>query len=421
MLIATSPRLSSDQEKNKTTEDACPAEVICTTSKCNYGLSDNRGDNEMYEDLSRQMPTSQSTYQCMTDGITPEHTKELFDHRQTIPGQRPVYCSSAKSTVTQSETLHCTKHSTKSQGEEFIYYIQHAEGPREEPDNTLDSALQTDEFCNSPQTAAVESEESTFKTVQSEELHSSTETPTIQSMTGSPLQTSTTQLGLRPNHLQISVKSDKLCKALTTSAQSQEPCPTLHVATVQSDEPSVQSQKIFKSLQTAVVQPEGLCSSIQTTAVLAERPDQSEELNRSIVSEKLNDFLNTSSSKSVNYKCKESEFVQPGVLYKVQQPANTRLDDLCDTEQAVPDHSERLYQFMQPTTVQAEGHEFMETTEDNDLKSDQRTPTQLAETYCVKQPSAVPSEEIYLSRTCDSRWSDSVTANKVAVEGDLNG
>uniref|UniRef100_A0A3B4WMV1 Ig-like domain-containing protein n=1 Tax=Seriola lalandi dorsalis TaxID=1841481 RepID=A0A3B4WMV1_SERLL len=61
----------------------------------------------------------------------------------------------------------------------------------------------------------------------------------------------------------------------------------------------------------------------------------------------------------------------------------------------------------------------MEATEDqvdSTVNSGQRSSTQCAEPYYIKQASTVQSEEIYLSRTCDSHWSDSVTANKVAVE-----
>lgn len=465
MLIATSPRLPSDQEKNKSTEDACPVEVICASSKCNSGIiGGKRGDIQIYEDHSmhRKTSTSQSTY--MTDRITTE--KELSGNQQT-PGQSPVYCSSAKSEKNKSDT-HCyTKYPTKSQGEESIYYIEHAEAPSEELDKSLQIAVQTDEFCSFLQTATVESEETNLKTltVQSEELHSAIQMSTSQSVLGRALQNITEQ-SEQPTNLQIStVKSDKLCTALKASTlQPDESSPLLHNATVHSEKPftslhttttqsekplkslhtkTVQSEKALKSLQ-STVQSEELCGSIQMADVLSEKPldclhadtansegpcsslwtatDQSEELNRSLESKEFFNFPNTTSPQSLDlYESKKSETAQSGEHYNLQQPAYIRLDDLYHREQAVPDHSD--VQSMQPTTVQAECHHTTDTTEDqvdNIFNSKQRS-TQFAESYYIKQASTVQSEEIYLSRTCNSHWSDSITANKVAVEGDFNG
>ncbi|XP_071341034.1 obscurin isoform X3 [Trachinotus anak] len=557
---ATSPRLSSDQEKNKSSEEAYPTEVICMPSKCNSGIfSGKRGDTQIYEDHSGPIPTSQSTYEYTTDRITTKQPKELYDNQQTIIGQPPVYCNSAKPTIIQSNTHHYTKQSADSQGEEFIYYAQHAEGPSEEFDNSLQTAVQTDEFCNFLQPAIVESEV----------LHSSIQVPTDQSELESPLQTSTAQSKHLTNHLQIStMKSDKLSNSSktttlqseepftslhttvvqseepftslhTTAVQSEEPFTSLHTTAVQSEEPftslqttavqseepfkslpntavqseesfkslhtttvqseepftsshtanvqskepftslhmstvkserpfkplqtgttqseeplvslhttTVQSEEPFKASQTAIVQSEELCSSIQIPSVPSEKlldclqtetvhlegpckslwtaTDQSGELNRplqtSIVqSEKLRDFPNSTSPQSLDlYYSKETEIVkQPGEHYNLGQLPQVRMDGLYHKGQAVPNHSKGLHQSMQATTDQAECHHTMEATEDqvdSKVHSGQRSSTQCAETYYIKPESTVQSEEIYLSRTCDSHWSDSVTANKVAVE-----
>lgn len=468
MLIATTPRLPSDQEKNKPTEDTYPVEVICTSSKCNSGvIGGKRGDVKTCGNDSRNRQTSapQSTY--MTDRITPEKPKELSDDQQTT-GQYSVYCSSAESENIQSDK-HCyTKHPTKSQGEEMIYFIEHAEAPSEEL-NSLQMAVQTEEFCNSLQTATVESEEGNFntQTVKLEELHNAIKMSTSQSVLGGALQASDEKSEL-PNKLQTStVRPDKLCTALKTATlQSDESCALLHKATVHSEKPSkslhtitAQSKKALNSLHTitvqsekalqflqSTVQSEKLCHSIQMADVLSEKPldclhsetfnsegpcnsfwtatDQSEELNRSLGSRTLIDFPNITSVQSMDlYESKDLEIAQPEELCNLQQPAYIRLDDLHHEEQAVPDHSDVMDQSMQPTTVQAECYHTMDTTEDqvdNIFNSKQRSPTQFAESYYIKQAPTVQSEEICLSGTCNCHWSDSVTANKVAVEGDLN-
>ncbi|XP_035860405.1 obscurin isoform X5 [Sander lucioperca] len=473
---ATSPRLSSEQEK-KSAEEAFPVEVDCMSSKCNSGtFCGERGDAQTYEEHSIHMPTSQSTYEYMTEWITPKQPKELSDNQQTTNSQSPVYCNSVKPSMMQSDTHHHTNKLTESHGEEFIYYLQHAKAPSEELDNSPQTAVQTDEICNVQQTAAVESEEATLKTltVQSEELHSSKQMWTVQSELGNPLQTSTSQSKHLTNHLQIStVKSDKFCNSLKTATlQSEEPFKSSHTATVQPEEPfkssptatvqpeesfkcshtetvrpeeplqsthtgTLQLEEPFKILQTAIVKSEELCSSIQLPAALSEKlfdclqtetvhsegpynslwtaTDQSEELNRPLQMSTVQ--LSTASPQSLDfYNSKEAEMVQPRKHYNLRKSAHVRLDD--HTGQAVTNHSKVLYQSM-ATTVPAEWHHTMKASEDQVdriINSGQRSSTQFAEPQCVKQTSTVQSEEIYQSKTYDSHWSDSVTANKVAVE-----
>lgn len=458
MLIATSPRLSSDQEKSKSTEEAYP--VLCISSQCNSGIFVGKGGDTDIEDHSRPMPTSQSTYSYTTDGTATKQPKEHPNNQRTITGQHPVHCNSAKPTIIQSNTHHYTKQSTESQGEEFFHCVQHAEGPAEEFDNSLQTAVKTDEFSNILQTVAVEEEK----------LHSSIQLAAIQTVPGSSKHTSTAQSEHLSNHLQIAtVKSDSLCNSSkhapmqpeepytplhTTTVQSERPLKSLQTGTTQSGEPftslhtsTVQSETHFKSLQTesdglysAIQMPAGLSVKLldcsQTESVDSERPcnslwtatDQLEGLNRppqtsTVQSERLSDFPYSTPPQSL-CNSKEAEPVQPGEFYNLGQLPYVRMDGLYHTGQAEPNHSDVLYQLTQDTTVQAECHHTMETTEDqvdSTVHSGQRPSTQCAEPNYIKQASTVHSEEIYLSRTCDSHWSDSVTANKVAVEGDLNG
>ncbi|XP_054870899.1 obscurin isoform X4 [Amphiprion ocellaris] len=473
---ATSPRLSSDQEKNKSTEAAYPVEAMRMSSKCNSGIFCGKGgDTLTCEDHSRHMPTSQSTYEYVTDCVATKQPQELSDNQQIIDAQSPVYCNSVQPTIIQSDTHHHTKQPTESQGEEFIYYVQHTEAPFEEPDNSQQTAVHTDECCNFMQTATVQSEETTLKapTVHSEELRRSVQMPTVHSELGNPPQTSTTMSQHLTNTLQISTaKSHTLCNSLKSATpQSEEPIESsqvanvkseesftsLHTATVQSEEPfkslqtaTVQSQEPFKSLQTATVQSEEAYSSMQKPAVLSEKlldclqtetiysvgpcnslrtaMDQSEELNRclqtsTVLSQKLSDFPNTAPLQSLDsFDPKEVEVVQPE-QYNLRQSTYVSLDDSYHTAQKVSNYSEVLYQLNQEATDQAECHHDVEMTKDqvdSTVTSGQTSSIRFAEPYYIKQASDVQSEELYLSRTRDSHWSDSVTANKVAVEGDLN-
>lgn len=492
MLIATSPWLSSDQEK-KSTEDTYPVEVDCKSSKCNYATSGDKREDMTYEEYSRHIPRSQSTYEYMTNRITSKWPKELYNTQRKINNQSPVDYSYVKPTQ-----MCCHKKSRESQGEDYSYHIQHAEGPSEEIDSSLETAVQTDGFGNFLQTATVESDESTIRavTVQSEVLNCSVQKTTVQSELCNPVQSPNVQPEHRTNHLKIStVKPDKFCNSKTlqsgelyesshtATAQSKEPFSSSHTAAVKTEEPftssytinvksdepftslhtasvqskelsapldiaSVQSEKPFtlphtatvqseeldKSLNTAIVQSEELCNSKQSD-VLSVKPSDCFK-NENINPERSCNSLGTATDQSVAladiptdyiaspqsldlYNSNMEQMVQLRDHYNLQELAS---NDLYLTEQDVISNSKGLNQSMQVTTVQEKGHLQMEATEDQadgTVNSGQRTSTQFAEPYYVKNASTVQSEEIYLS--CDSHWSDSVTANKVAVEGDLNG
>ncbi|XP_069010915.1 obscurin isoform X2 [Embiotoca jacksoni] len=451
----TSPRLSSDREKSKSTEEAFPAEVTQMSSKCNSGTFGGRGgDNQTNEDHSRHKPTSQSTYEFVTDCIATEESKEVSDHQQIPTAQLPGFHNSVKATTMQSDTHHHTKQPTESQGEEFIYYIQHTEGPSEELDNSLQTVpVHAEEFCNFLQTAAVESEESTLKTrtVQSEELPGSAWTPAVQSEPDNPLQTPTTMSEHHTNTFKIpTVKSDRFCNSLKTATpQSEEPFESLKAANVKSEESfksshmaTVQSEEPFKSLQTAIVQSGGpiqmpavhsekLLDCLQSETVYSVRPcnslwtaaDQAEELNRplqtsTVQSQKVSDFANTATLPSLDFSnVEEVETFQPA-HYNSRQSVCVRLDDTSHTGQTRSNHSDVLYEASQEATVQAEGHPTMETNEDQDstVNSEQRSSPLFTEPHYIKQTSTVQSEEIYLSRTRGNHWRDSVAVNKVSVE-----
>lgn len=534
MLIATSPRLS---------EDPYPVGVGCISTKCYNGTSSgNRGDMT-FEEHSRHIPC-QSTCEYLTDRITTKEPKELCDDQWTINAQSSVYNNFIKPTVMHSDIQHHTKQTSKLQGEDFIYYVQHAEAPFEEVNASLQKDAQTDGCCSFLQTVTVESDESALRTVkpQSEDMLS------VQSELGNHLHSPPGQLEHHTKSLQIpTVKLDKLCHPLKTlqsdghfqsshiasvqtpksfassqsvtvrseepfassqcvAVQSEEPCKSSqsvivqseepfrssksgtvqsempvkssHSGTLQSEEPykyshsatakpieysqsltvqsaellissrtaTVQSEEPTKCLNTATIQSEELCSHTQMSEVQSLKPvdglkidsiqsggscnsvwnspDQQGELNKPtdkspVQSEVLADLPNITfpqSLESISFKAELP--IQLKDHYNLHQSA---LNDLCPTGRAVSSYAEVPHQSVQGTSVQAKCHPPKSTDDqaDGTVSSGKNASSQFAEPYYVKQASIIKSEEIYLS--CDSRWSDSVTANKVAVEGDLNG
>lgn len=427
MLIATSPRLSSDQGKNST-EDPYPVEVDCMSSKCDSGISSDKTGDLTYEEHSKHIVNTQSPYEHATDRIETKQSKVLSHNQRKIHAESSIYHNSVKPKTMQSDTQNQAKHAKESQGEEFIYYIQHAEAVSEELDSSLETAVQKDDVL---QNSSVKSEESTERTLagQSEELHCQIQMPTVQSRLCNPLQSQTVQSKYHTNHLQMStLKSDKSYDILTlqsenpfkSTAPSKEAFTSVRAVNIQSEEcitsshsETVQSEEALKSFMTAILQSEEPCSSIQMSdALSAERTDclQAE---------------NTHLEESCNLGIVTD---QPEVQSKQFDPlgnaSSNQSVDLYDSEIAqttILEGHEAFYQPMQVNTFKVDFHHLMKTTEDQadfTVYSGQRSSTKFAEPYNVKQTSTVESEEMYLS--CDIHWSDSVTANKVAVEGDLS-
>ncbi|XP_047456749.1 obscurin-like protein 1 isoform X2 [Mugil cephalus] len=408
---AASPRLSSDQEKNKSTEEAYPVDVIQRFSKCSSGKA---GDTETCEE---HMPTTQSIHEYMTECVETKQPKELSGNQQITKAESPLDSYSVKTTTpTQTDTHNHTNQAMKSQGEEFIYCIAHTEDPSGELDNYLQSSVQRDEFCNILKTSTVESEESALKaqTVHSEALHCSVDVLTVQSELGNLPQTSTTMTEYPSTEI-----SDKFCYSLKSTSQTEEHFESLQTADVNSEEQcgSIETfpsfpEKHLDCLQTETLASVGPCNSLWSS--------QSEELNTTqtstVLSEKLSDVLNSTSLDLCNLKEAKTSQTEHCIF---GQSLYVRLDDPHHTGQTISNHSEVLCQSSQEETDQAECHPVMETTEDqvhSTVHFGQTSSNHFAEPSYIKQQSTVHSEGIYLSRTCDSDWSDSVTANKVAVE-----
>lgn len=245
MLIATSPRLSSDQEK-KSSEDPYPVDVDSNPSKCNYAISSGKSGDTACEEHSRKIPP-ESAFKYLTERIITKEPKELFDNHWTTNARSSVYPSTVKSTTMQNEIHHHKNQAPESQGEDFIYYVQHAEGPSEERDTSLETSAKTDEFRSFLQTATVESDEAIPRTLNapSEVPHHST---TVESDLDNTFQSSNAKLKHQTKSLQIpTCKSEKLCHPMKLP-QLDELLESSHIENVQKEQPFAFSQSVaFKS------------------------------------------------------------------------------------------------------------------------------------------------------------------------------
>ena len=315
------------------------------------------------------------------------------------------------------------------------------------------------------------------ETVQSVGLSSCSKTEGHKSveLSGS-LQTQTIQE--KENSKQIAtVLSDGLSGCLQTKTlQLNDPCDSIKSATVQSEEVSnsfsstVQSGELRNSSKTAIIsQLDELSDSLQS--VTAQSVDlwdssqsvkaQSKELGNirqmaTVLSVKLFDSsqpnilqtvgagINISENGSLQIGVLRSSpevislqpqvihsplkamTVMPGKEFGLLHSTTIQSKDLLhNTREAVPIPMEESYYNMQLTAIQTGGNTL--ETEGDALHclvySKQRANVYSLEAYKAKPVSALQSEEVYLSRACDSQWDDDGDddiALKVDVEGDFN-
>ncbi|XP_034740737.1 obscurin-like protein 1 isoform X6 [Etheostoma cragini] len=426
---ATSPRLSSEQEK-KSTEEAFPVEVDCMSSKCNSGtFCGERGDAQSYEEHSIHMPTSQSACGYVTEWIAPKQPRELSDNQQTTNAQSPVYCNSVKPTMMQSDTHHHTNKLRESHGEEFIYYLQHAKAQSEELDNSPQTAVKTDEICNVQQTAAVESEEVTLKTltVQSEELNSSKQMSTVQSELGNPLQTSTAQSEHITSH-----KSVKFCNSLKTGTLQSEQ-PFICSNTVQPEESfkssnTVQPEESFISSNTVqpeesfissnTVQPEESFISSNTVqteeSFKSSNTGQPEESFKSSNTVQTEESFKSSNTVQTEESFKSSNTGQPEESFKSSQTATVQPEESFKSSSTATVHPQESFKSSHTETVRPE----------KPLQSTHTGTLQLEEPFKTFQTAIVKSEErcssIQLAAALSEKLFDSLQTETVHSEGPYN-
>lgn len=176
----------------------------------------------------------------------------------------------------------------------------------------------------------------------------------------------------------------------------------------------VQSVKDLQKLQDKSIKTDGHCDSFNTAK------DQQEEViilpNTSTdLSEEHGDFPSATSNQTMkSCAVKMAQTVQIEDHLDQQLPV---MDDLIETRRAMSCYSQVPYQSLEAKAEWPQTTKVSENYEDCPADATRNLHTQFAESFNAKQASTGNSEEIYLS--CGSHWSDRVTANKVAVEGDF--
>lgn len=415
ILIATSPRCSPDQQQMESTEEAHSDHAVQKSSKCYSDIFTDKEGN-MCKKHDEDKITLQSAIHFATDCNTKDQLKEFHDYQQTTNVQ-PLLCShSIKTATILSNIQYHTKQTVKSKGEEIISCIDYEEVPSEELHDCLETVGQKEKDNNCLQTAP-ESEEFPSKvlSVQPEQVQNFTKITAVQSKPGNLRQKSNTKPEQNFNSVSISsLQPNKFCK-LDKSFKSKHP------ATVQSEGQCRSSQMTdAQSGKLPDCSVSGNVLSVRSCNSLRTATNESEDLNMplhkpSVLADRFWDF--TSSTSMDLSKTEEIETIQTEHLNFVHW-------DIYNAAQKGSNVSALLHRSTQEASSPEECLHTKETAQDQEDSSVhcwQKSSTDFAQFYCTKRTSAVQSNEIYLSSSSDSHWSDSVNANKVAVEGDLIG
>ena len=363
-------------------------------------------------------------------------------------------CKSSKMKNTQSKELCCSSNTEKLQSV------------------GLSKCLQAETFQSEGVSSCLQVE-----TVQSVGVSSCSKTESHQSVELScSLQTQTIQAKANSNQI-TTVLSGGLSGCLQTkSFQLNDPCDSIKSATVQSEEVSnsisrnVQSGELRNSSKTTnISQLDELSDSLQS--VTAQSVDlwdssqsvkaQSKELgnvcqmatvqsvklldsSQPIILQRVGAGINISESGSLQKGgiCSSPEVVSPqpqvihsplkamtvmaGKEFDLRHSTTVQSKDLLhNTRQTVPIPMEESYYNMQLTAIQTGGNTL--EIQGDALPcldySEQRANGYSLQAHKAKPVSALQSEEVYLSRACDSQWDDDGDddiALKVDVEGDFN-
>lgn len=422
MLIATSPRRSSDQEK-KSSEEPCPVDVDCNSSKCKYGISSGKSGDMAFEEHCRQIQP-ESAYKYMTERIKTKERKEPFDNHQTMNVQSSVYYNSVKSTTMQNDIQHHKIQATESQGEDFIYYVQHAEAPSEELEPSLETSARTDEFCNFLQTATVDSDEGNPPTLNAplEVPHHSVQMATVESELGNTLPSSNAKLKHQTNSLQIpTCKSDKLChttkplKLLESShianVQREEPFPSSQSVAVQSQENLTTS--LVSSSQSVIVESEENVTALPVISSQSVTVQSEENFTSSMVmysqpetvqsEESLTSLQSLIVQPQKLVTSSQSLIVQSNEPVTFPKSVTAWSDKLCTSSHASAIHSKELFKSSHAAAVQSQGlltSSETETFHSNELlTSTLAAPIQPKDLCTSSETAAVQSNEIKESLT----------------------
>ncbi|XP_028291229.1 obscurin isoform X3 [Gouania willdenowi] len=274
-IKAATPRLTSDKEKNKSYKEVHPGQMIQMPTKGNIGiLHGEEGEKvNIYDNRSRQMPPSQSTYDYMTGCYTMKQPKECFDV-QRIPDehiQMSVYSNSVQRTNVEINTHPINQQCTESEGEDLIYYTGHEEAVSEDVQHPLLPAVKdysmgklSGDFGEFPLKT---------QSVQSQNEHKS-ETQSVQSELCKTVRQSldaSNNASCSPPEKYLQSHTKELSKSPDKSVETSEIYPT---NTVQSEEPfvplptaAVQFKKTFQNLQSTSLRPDKPIKSLATASV----------------------------------------------------------------------------------------------------------------------------------------------------------
>lgn len=459
MLIATSPRLCSDQEKNSTEEVDSPVEVDCISSNC---ISNNcvgtRGEL-VKEEQSWLMQSAQPAYEFTTDTITTKPPREVYHPQKT----KDVFKESVKPKLTQPDTSSDSQQARGIQGEEVLDDLHPAKDPSKELPHYLKTDVQK-ELGDLLPSKTVESNDSPLiaRKVLSGALQHLLKLPDVSSVHANPSQRPSAQSKDYAGHSPVSAPmSEKLhplgtvrlietmkCPIIRTfqSEGSWKPSGSDHTATLHSEgtpsSPSTVTGQFMSSSHTDRVQTkssridvvnlEEFCSLAETPDVQSEEDlqsdghcgsfhtakDQREDMiilpkTTADQSREHGDFSNAASSPTM--KSCASEMAQSDQIKNPFNQQRAVMDDLTETRPAMScysqEHDESLKADAEcPQATKAPG-DYKDCTED----PTRTLATKFAESFNAEQASTCNSEQMYLS--CGSHWSDRV--NKVAVEGDL--
>nr|XP_054602434.1 obscurin isoform X3 [Nothobranchius furzeri] len=400
---AASPWLCPDQERNESTEEAILEQVIQKSSKCNSGILTDKG-GESFTDSEEDIITSQSAYRFSPDCTANNQTTELCGNKQITKAHTPLASQPVRSTAILSDTQRHIKQTTKSQGEDFVYFVQHGEVPSEERHESLKTAGPTDDCCLSLQTVSESNESISNITAQSEHMHYSVKIPAVHLKPDNLLQTSDAVLEqITPVGRNKSCTSDKHFECLQTSTVlSEGHCESNTMS-------EAVSEKLLDCSQSSSV------LSVRTSDSSRTERDQSWNLNAPlpsscILSKKFMDFGGSWS------KTKEIESSQTGPL---NLSMSVKWGDVYHAGQKELNYSELMAQKSQEVTGQETCHHTTEAAQDQGDHTDycgQRASSNFADLYYTKKIPSMQADEINLSSTRDSHWSDCVAADKVAVE-----
>lgn len=351
----------------------------------------------------------------MTAGIFTKDKNEQNGQEKKRTVKPLPDCNPIKPSIIKLKPCSQTTHFRECKGEESIFQIRKTEDP--EVSEQFMTSLQTAvplEVCNSHPSSNVESEESNLRdvSVEFEERYGPASTAAPSDLDNHQ-KTSAPQSRCFTNQIEtVSVQLDR-CSDSVSGPHIEKPYRAMQSTRFRVEDPR-NSAEISDFLTNNL-------NCIQTKLLISNnsvRPDIYQSEKMLTVSSAKTDTTQTRPCLSMDlHDSQHPETVQSKENSHIHAPS-VGPNGACQTEQAA---TTQQYQSMLETTVLTAHPHNAEAPKDlvhDTLNSGQGSSLQFSGSACFKQTS-VQSEESYSSRTCGTHTN--VTANKVAVEGDLSG